>query len=152
MKQSIAILALLGYISKADAISVSYDKDDVGKDIKEINSDLNEIKTKLGNIDTYYKNQTDDEEDEEEDDNNDDEEDEDDGKEDENDEEEDDSGLPWITQKKLEQPITCDAGYKRFIAEGNGRIKVKGKLFEDISFPADNTSISWTSSSKKREW
>jgi len=35
--------------------------------------------------------------------------------------------------------------------EGNGRIKVSGKLFEDVSFPADSSAVSWTQKSSY-EW
>lgn len=63
---------------------------------------------------------------------------------DESEEEEDNNGeedLPWITQKPVNTK-TCDGAFQRLIREGEGRIKVPaGKKFEDISFPADHTSI-----------
>lgn len=58
-------------------------------------------------------------------------------------EKKEDSSLPWITQK-ADIGKKCEAGFERFIHESNGRIKVEGKLFNDLSFPANDRALDWT--------
>jgi hypothetical protein len=59
----------------------------------------------------------------------------------------DDSKLPWITQKPLEQ--TCSGSLQRLLRESEGRIKVEGALFNDLSFPANQTSVQWTGTARQ---
>lgn len=140
MKQNIAILALLGYMTGAEALR--YDKSDAGKDFNSIRGDITEIKNKLNRVETWYKNSQNKTQDNKTDDNKTDDNKQEDNKKDDN--KQDDSTDNWVTQQKLDKG--CDAGYKRFMHEGRGRIKVaEGSLFEDISFPAEANSIKWGS-------
>ena len=130
--KNIAILAILGYISSADALKLQYDQNDVNKDITKIQANYKDVNTKIVRIEKWLGEHSD--EDKKKEDNK--EEDK------QNDEDKMESSLPWVTQHKLESG--CDAGYKRFMQEGGGRIKVEsGKLFDDQSFPADKTAIHW---------
>jgi hypothetical protein len=56
----------------------------------------------------------------------------------------DDSNLQEVTQAKVSR--TCLGAHQRKMREAHGKITVpQGKQFEDVSFPADPSSISWTS-------
>lgn len=84
--KNIAILAILGYISSADALRLQFDQDDVNKGITKIQTNFKDINTKIVRIEKWLGEHSDDDKNEEDK---------------QKDDDKNESSLPWVKQHKL---------------------------------------------------